>query len=74
MVVDLGKAKVFERHVAHSVERGFDVQSAGADLLQQHAKLLLIHTTSEYQKVSVWPVCKPKRCASPPPSSRTNCS
>ena len=56
VMVDLGEAQVLERHVAHAIDRRVDVHGSVAHLLQQRPELILIHTTSEYQKLSFCPV------------------
>jgi hypothetical protein len=43
MMIDLREPKVLERHVPQSLNRGVDIYSAFANLLQQTAQLILIH-------------------------------
>ena len=43
MVVHLGEAQVFERHVAQAVQSVVHIHRAGAHLLEQLPKLLFVH-------------------------------
>jgi hypothetical protein len=46
MMIDLGEAQVFEREVAHALNRRIDVYHSGADLFEQAAQMILIHLSS----------------------------
>jgi hypothetical protein len=43
MMVDLGEAQVFKRHVAKAIEGPVDVNGPCADLLKKPAELVLVH-------------------------------
>jgi hypothetical protein len=43
MVIQLGVAEILKREMPHSIERGVNIDSAGADGFKQAAQLILIH-------------------------------
>ena len=45
MMIDLGEAQVFERQVAQAFDGRVDVHRSGADLFEQAAQMILIHTS-----------------------------
>ena len=45
MMIDLGEAQVFERQVAHAFDGRVDIHGSGADLFEQAAQMILIHTS-----------------------------
>ena len=44
VVIDFGEAEVFKRQVTHALHRGVDFERAVADLIEQRAQVILIHT------------------------------
>ncbi len=45
VVIDLGEAQVLEGHVAQTLDGRIDVDGSGADLFEQAAQMILIHTS-----------------------------
>ena len=51
MMIDLGEAQVFERHVAHADHGRVDIHCAVAHLLEQRPELILIHEARISERV-----------------------
>jgi len=50
-MIDLGETQVFEGEMPHAFDGGVDVHGSGADLFEQAAQMILIHTSPSVARV-----------------------
>ena len=52
MMIDLGEAQIFKREVAQALDGRVDIHCSGADLFEQTAQMILIHTSPSVARSS----------------------